>query len=242
MRNHFIIFLFIVAGVHGPLLAQMVQVKTAADLPEKILTKARWQKISVSLDIGNTFLSASGTMKVDYKAAAEPEVKFTVAKNQKKCYYRLGDTETFNNEDAYVYIDHSSKRVVISHSKSVQINLFPAPEMIAQILEQQSDLIKETIVGKNIRIGFRNEKNADCKEYAMELDAVSFAPRSIFERLDDTRVGAEIGSEVSIRIRFAQWSAQQPAAGILDYSSMVVSTPAGWKLKGAVQNYHLTVL
>lgn len=243
MKGHLLTAAFLLCAwsVTNGAYAQAVQGKTAGSSSSGNLTKERWEQIAGALGAGSKSLLVSGTVRISRQGPSEPEVIFRLAKNQDKVYYRFGETETFNNAQAYIYIDHASKRVVISQSKSVQVSFLPDPEIVAQMIEEKPGLFKETVKDKNIRISFRGEGYADCKEYAMEFDAMSFVPRNIFKRQDDPRSGSQKESEVSVLVRFQQWSTQQPAASIFDYSSLAAFT-SGWKLKGPLQNYHLTVL
>ena len=120
-------------------------------------------------------------------------------------YCRLGKTETINNKQAFLYIDHEVKKMLIQAPKIiVQPPGLPFKELYKMIRQEGFNLTKTTELGLAV-ISVKNENHLSCKELSISYDTLIRSIRRIFMRVPDIMDHLNPDKETWITLVIKNW-------------------------------------
>lgn len=116
----------------------------------------------------------------------QKNVPFVVCKRGYSLYYKMGATETINEDGLYLYIDHNSRRILLSRQKTLTggsglQNLTRLSEKLKSEYYELSGSVK----GKLQTLSFLNEHHISCKQYTISYDTSDNAIKHLYIRTTD---------------------------------------------------------
>jgi len=197
-------------------------------------------------DINRRTYAYSGTISVADKTDTSKSVKklsFTFCKNNSDVYYKLGDTESFNGDNMYLYLDHKNKKVLITAMKKLQaFPLFDINKFKATLGSEQYELLS-TANGKLQTIKLVNEHHVSCKEYSVTFDTTSYKVTRVRSRLTNLAKPYDKTYDKIIDVELTDFS--DKGVNIISYlnrDNIIEKSGTAWKLTPAYKDYELIKL
>lgn len=181
--------------------------------------------------------SLTAVDKVD-SANAMVEVPYTVCKNGKQFYLKVGQTETINTDQQYLFIDHAVKKMLSGHARTVvQSPGMPINELFEFIASEGFAFSKTTSNNRYSIIRVLNPNHISYKEFSVQYDSVARQVKKLFIRQaevtdpmnadkekwitlvvkefnDDPQAGKYLGVQKFIQKKQDEWA---PAPGFVEY-------------------------
>lgn len=206
---------------------------------DKQLLKQYAQLLS-SIDPSRTEYLQMGSIKVLQEkdsTVLSPEMSFVVVRKNNDCYYRLGATETYNLRGVYVYVNHSTKKVMLSKQKQMagtSFNLAKFPKRFQDEGYQLSSFIK----GSKRQIRLVNPAHLIYKEYSLSYDTVTHKVTEIFTKTANESSPESQGRGKLIYVSFSKLTNE---ADLKKYDPFeVVKQKEGqWQLQQRFKGYEL---
>lgn len=220
-----------------------VAAKFAAPVYDKVLF-SKFEQICKKYDTLKKNYTIKGfvTMidKADSSTHQMKNVNFILCKKGDALYYKLGATETINEDGVYLYIDHAGKRILAAQQK--QINNAAGMQDLAQIATTLKSEYYNMSGSENNgiqTISFTNEHHITCKQYTISYDTLSHEIKHIYTRLTNFRDPLNKSKDKIIEMYISEWDNK---ALINDYvlpRQIVRTEGTGWKKTKAYENYEL---
>ena len=165
-------------------------------------------------------------------------VPYTVYKDGKQFYLKVGQTETINTDQQYLFIDHAAKKMLTGHARTVvQSPGMPMNELFEFIASEGFTFSKTTSSNRYSTISVLNPNHISYKEFTVQYDSVSRQVKKLFIRQaevtdpmnadkekwitlvmkewnDDPEPGKYLGVQKFIQKKQDEWA---PAPGFVEY-------------------------
>jgi len=193
----------------------------ATNLQQNILKKkqydpkllSRFQLVFNKMNAPQKKIFMTGSLTtIDYsdKPIKSSSLAFVFTKNGSRYYYKLGNTETFNEDSINVYVDHELKKIVLSPPTKDSTTLFSTitKNFVKNLQDEQYDL-ETRMEGDRQTITMLNNHHISCKEYSVTFDTTSFDVNRIFIRLTNLTDPLKRDNEKHIDFRLNQFYLQE---------------------------------
>ena len=148
---------------------------------------------------------------IDIKNPTDPalevkDVSFLFCKLGSQFYYRLGTTESINEQGMYLYIDHKSKSIMVSSQKKVNYDAGPLKAInVDGTLRSEHYRLTSRINGADRTISLVNEHHISCKQYSITFDKQTLKIKRLFMRLTDVRDPFNKNNDEVVDVHITQW-------------------------------------
>jgi len=210
--------------------------------PDKALL-ARFE--AVCKEIGNIkgSYTLGGVMSVDDKANAGNKmqnVQFLFCKQGDDFYYQLGTTATLNGQGVYLYINHQTKRVIVSQQKQTiyDMGFKQFSDMAANIASEHYKLVSK-ITGDEQTISLINEQHISCKQYSVSFNRHNMKIRRLYMRLSNPVDPLRTDNEKIVDVSISKWDSTADLSKYLSKNRVIKNINGGWKTVNEFKNYQL---
>jgi len=166
-------------------------------------------------------------------------LNFLFCKDANSCYAKTGPTETYNGPGLYLYLEHSSKRAIISGEKKMDTPLLPDMGKLTDNLQNEHYELKDSKAGPNETISLLNEHHISCKEYALTYDTLNHHVSRIYIRLTNLHWPMDKAKEKVMDIRFTRFDSSADVSAHMDINKIAYKDGDQWKLMAPYKNYEL---
>lgn len=168
---------------------------------------------------------------------------FVMSKNGSAFYYRIGNTETFNADGIYLYIDNKEKVAAIAGQKEgVIAGGLGAIAGFAKNAALERYKLSSSVSGNVQTITMLNEDHLACKQYSLSFDKASMKIRRVFVRLTDQQDPSNKQKEKVITLDVTKWEAAGDPHTYFKKSAALSNIRGEWKMAGRYKNYKLIKL
>lgn len=202
----------------------------------------KFKAISESLNIKDKACTYSGVINIVNKADTTQTVKnvrFLFCKRDQNCYYRMGNTETLNNNGIYLYVDHDHKKVIVGPQKSLSMPDIAGSANLKDNLTGENYALTCKSSGEKQTLTLLNEKHITCKEYAITYDTVTRKVNRIFARMSNFNEPLNKAKERLVDVLFNDWQYQANVNNYLDPKTVLAQYGNEIKLVGIYKTYEL---
>jgi hypothetical protein len=171
----------------------------------------KFNTLSDHMNSGAHACTYSGVMNIEDGSDTANTIKsldFLFCRNGRNCYYKYGNTETINEDDTYLCIDHQLKKILWGKQKDIDAPMVPDLKNLTQDLKGENYSLTCRNEGENQTLTFLNEKHLTCKEYAVSFDTTSLTVNRIYVRLTDIKDPMNHAKEKKVDIHFNSWKNQ----------------------------------
>lgn len=167
-------------------------------------------------------------------------IGFLFCKQGDEFYYRLGQTETVNEQDVSLYIDHPAKRILVSPKKKVvyDIGLQQFGEMGKHIRDEQYQL-QSKITGDEQTLMLVNEHHISCKQYAIVFNRQTLKIKRLYLRLTDFNNPLRADRDKIVDVSITTWEHVANLAQYLTKNKVIKNVNGVWGTVGAYKGYRL---
>lgn len=185
----------------------------------------------------NGFLTAVD--KTD-SANAMLDIPYTVCKDGKQLYLRIGQTETINNNEHYFFIDHAVHKMLLSGAREItQAPGMPVNELYKYIMSEGFSFSKTTVNSRATTITVENPAHISYKELSVQYDSVARKVSKIFMRQADVSDPLNPEKEKWITLVVKDWNDSPDTRQYLDLRQFVQKKQQEWVPASAYEGYEL---
>jgi hypothetical protein len=213
-----------------------------SDRTDKQLLK-KYAQLLTSIDPSRTEYLQIGSVKVLQEkdsTVISPEMSFMVARKNNDCYYRLGATETYNLNGVYIYINHNTKKVMVTKQKQMSGASFDLAKFPKRFKDEGYELSSLLKNGK-CQIRLINPEHLAYKEYSLSYDTVSNRVTEIFTRTANETRPESHGQGKLIYVSFSK-IADEVDLKKYDPFEVVKQKEGQWQLQQRFKGYELIVI
>jgi len=165
-------------------------------------------------------------------------VSFLFCKSGSEFYYKLGTTETLNENGVYLYIDHDRRNIMFSAQKQVAYDQGPlkTPDVSAMLKSEHYRLLSSAR-GDERTITLLNEHHVSCKQYSLTFDNADLKLRRLFMRLTNLSDPGDQSTEEVVDVRIIQWDKTADLARYLTKNQVVRISGKNISGTGIFKNY-----
>jgi hypothetical protein len=167
-------------------------------------------------------------------------VSFLFCKRGDALYYKLGETETMNENGLYLYIDHAAKRVFLSQQKHLNYNDgVQSITAIAKNLQGERYTLTGSVNGSQQSITLVNEHHITCKQYTVSFDTVDMQIRHVYARLTNFQDPLNKNKEKIFSVDLSEWDAKALMDSYPSTASVVKRQDGVWSKTNKYKDYEL---
>ena len=204
-----------------------------------------FRQVSSLVDANREEYELSGKLIIGRKRDSvlrSEQMDYLFSKKGKDLYYRLGKTETFNQNGIYVYVDHHARKVLVSTQKDVAVNksLIDSKQLLKTFRSEGYELIGSD-QGNERTVKLLNNNHVSCREYAITYNKSDKKVTGILTRLTDLEGEINEGNEMSVDLRIGTSKA---VSELQRYNKALPVEKQGeeWRLKEGYVGYELRIL
>ncbi len=183
--------------------------------------------------------SLSAIDKTD-SAHALRDLPYTMCKNGQQFYLQIGQTETINNENNYLFIDHSVKKMLLGEArKVVHAPGLPVNELYDYIKSEGFTFSK---TGSNTRfqtITMLNPTHISYKELSVQYDSVRKQVNKIFIRQAEVTDPMNADKEKWLTLVVKDWNDAPEPSKYLSLQKFIQKKQDEWVSAPGFSDYEL---
>jgi hypothetical protein len=224
--------------------ATPVTVKTKVRVYDSVLLK-KLDKVFKNLDFGKLSYTLSGNITVVNSVDSAETMKnvfFLISKSNKDFYYKEGETETINEDGAYICINSQTKKIFISKQKTINTASIIDVEKLKGALLSENYALLSNIKNGRQTISMVNEYHISCKEYNLTFDTLTNKPTRIYIRLTNINEPLNKSRDKVIDIKITQLDNEAMLDKYVTKNTVVYNNGKNWKLTKAYTGYDLIQL
>jgi hypothetical protein len=173
-------------------------------------------------------------------ANAMIDIAYTVCKNGKQFYLQMGKTETINNDQHYLFVDHTAQKILLANSKEViQSPGLPVNDLYDYITSEGYVFSKEAGGNRLYTITMQNPNHISCKELSVQYDSVTRQVKRIFTRQAEVTDPMNQDKEKWITLTLKDWNDDPDPAPYLNVQKFIEKREHVWVTAPACQDYEL---
>jgi hypothetical protein len=173
-------------------------------------------------------------------AHAMNELAYTVCKNGEQFYLRIGQTETVNNENNYLFVDHAIKKMLISKAKKAfQAPGLPVNDLYEYINSEGFTFSKKFSNNRYSTISLLNPNHISCKELSVQYDSVAKQVKKIFIRQAEVTDPMNADKEKWITLVVKDWNDDPEPGKYLGLQKYVQKKNDEWLAAPGFPGYEL---
>jgi hypothetical protein len=177
--------------------------------------------------------------KVD-SANAMIEVPYTVCRSDKQFFLKVGQTETMNTNDHYLFIDHAAKKMLLgSARKLVQSPGMPINEMYNFIACEGFEFSKTSSNNRYTTIRVLNPNHISYKEFSVQYDSVARQVKKFFIRQAEVTDPMNADKEKWITLVIKDYSKDPQPGKYLDLQKFIQKKHEEWVPAAGFAGYDL---
>ncbi|GAB2700607.1 hypothetical protein GCM10027037_26830 [Mucilaginibacter koreensis] len=207
----------------------------------KLLT--RFNEVMQKCNQQQDTITMRGTMTIVDKADTALKmnnVPFIMCHKANNLYYKLGQTETYNGEGVYLFIDHKAKSILISAQQPVVDNsVFKLTKGLADALNFESYQLTSQVKDSVETLTLSNEHHVSCKQYSVSYTTGELSFKRFFIRLSNPEEPLRKDNEKIIDVRINHWLKQAQINNYFSAQNVIENTGGKWKLKPKFAQYQL---
>lgn len=174
-------------------------------------------------------------------AHAMINVDYRFCKNGNEFYLRIGNTETINTKQVYLFVDHEAKRIILNRGKLVQqMPGIPVNALYDYLKEEGYTLQKKTDKIHPV-IFMDNPNHISCKEFTVQYDSTAKQVRKIFFRQADMADHMDPNLEKWVTLVFKTWNDQPETDNYLQVKKFITKQKEEWICTPSYQDYQLMI-
>lgn len=194
-------------------------------------------------DSTNTSYYLDGSLtavdRVD-SANAMVGVPYTVCKNGKQFYLKVGQTETFNTSQQYLFIDHAAKKMLSGHARTVvQSPGMPMHELFAFIASEGFTFSKTNSSNRYSTISVLNPNHISYKEFTVQYDSVARQVKKLFIRQAEVTDPMNADKEKWITLVVKEWNDDPEPGKYLGVQKFIQKKQDEWAPAPGFAEYEL---
>lgn len=194
-------------------------------------------------DTANTSYYLNGLFTAVDKADsanAMVNLPYTVCKNGNEFYLRIGQTETVNNKNNYLFVDHAVKKMMLSGSKKITYTPgVPMNEIMDYITSEGYALVKTVNNNRLSTITMQNPNHVSFKELSVQYDSVTHQLKKVFMRQAEVADPMNTGREKWITLEVKDWNDNPETSKYLDVQKFVQKKQDEWAPAAGYNSYSL---
>ncbi|THU38417.1 hypothetical protein FAM09_17255 [Niastella caeni] len=194
-------------------------------------------------DSSNTSYYVNGSLTAIDKtdtAHALKAVPYTMCKNGQQFYLRIGQTETINNANNYLFIDHAVKKMLLSDAqKVIQAPGLPVNQLYDYI-KSEGFVFSKTVSNSRFQtITMLNPNHISYKELSVQYDSARKEVRKIFIRQAEVTDPMNADKEKWLTLVVKDWNDNPEAAKYLGLQKFIQKKQDEWVGAPAFADYDL---
>lgn len=167
-------------------------------------------------------------------------VPYTVFKNGKQFYLKVGQTETINTNQQYLFIDHAAKKMLSGHARTViQSPGMPMNELFEFIASEGFTFSKTTSSNRYSTISVLNPNHISYKEFTVQYDSVSRQVKKFFIRQAEVTDPMNADKEKWITLVVKEWNDDPEASKYLGVQKFIQKKQDEWAPAPGFAEYEL---
>jgi hypothetical protein len=172
-------------------------------------------------------------------ANALNEVPYIICRNGQQFYLKLGQTETINNENNYLYIDHSVKKMLLSEAKQiVQAPNLPVNDLYEYVTGE--GFVFSKMSNRQLStITMQNPRHISYKELSVQYDSARKQVRKIFIRQAEVTDPMNADKEKWVTLVIKDWNDDPQAAKYLGLQKFIQKKQDEWAVAPGYADYEL---
>ena len=168
------------------------------------------------------------------------DIAYTVCKNGKQFYMQMGKTETINNDQHYLFVDHSAQKMLLANSKEViQSPGLPVNDLYDYVTSEGYSFTKEAGSNGLYTITMQNPHHISYKELSVQYDSVRRQVKKIFMRQAEVTDPMNADKEKWITLALKDWNDDPDPAPYLNEQKFIEKKEHAWVTAPAYQDYEL---
>lgn len=172
-------------------------------------------------------------------ANALKNITYKIGKWDQQLYSRIGETETINNKEVYLYIDHAAKKIMLSKHKTVVQQGGLSFDKLYEYVRGEGFLLNKKTEGNLLRIGILNPNHLSLKGISIAYDSVTRQVRNIKIRQADVTDHMNENKEKWISLDITEWNEDPDPVIYLNERKFIVKKNGQWQCTAAFQDYEL---
>jgi len=217
-------------------------VKFATPVYDKALFD-KFEQLSRKYDTIKQNYTVKGFITMIDKADTTTQMKnvdFVLCKKGNALYYKLGTTETINEDGVYLYIDHAGKRILVTQQKQIgNADAMQNLTRIAATLKSEYYNMTGSVKNGIQTISFTNEHHITCKQYTVSYDTLNNEIKHIYTRLTNFRDPLNKNKDKIMDMYLSEWDDKALITTYTLPGEIVKSEGKKWKKTKAYENYEL---
>jgi len=173
-------------------------------------------------------------------ANAMIDIPYTVCRDGKQLYLRIGQTETINNNEHYFFIDHGAHKMLLSGPREItQSPGLPVNELYNYIKSEGFSFSKTTVNSRATTITLQNPAHISYKELSVQYDSVAKKVSKIFMRQADVTDPLNADKEKWVTLVVKDWKDDPDPKQYLGLQQFIQKKQQEWVPASAYEAYEL---
>lgn len=169
-------------------------------------------------------------------------VPYILSKKGKEFYFKIGQTETINAGDYYIFLDHNLKKVMVSKQQQVVPTVgMPNVQQMLKNLDGEFYSLTDKVINDTEKISLVNEHHLSCKEFSLRVSHVDKELKAVMLRLSNPQFPEDKKKDKKVELQLTQISEKSNLENYVE-TPVVKKVQATWTLQPAYKAYELIIL